>query len=118
MDINSPLNFYHVPENTPFHCYIVNITVEHSFWQSENPLTQALPLLAWQLSVVIIINRVLFYLFKPLGTPRIVTDILVIIITPRHIIFFYRNNVCIPLLLIEKKQLQVLMRFGCGCRLV
>ncbi|KAJ9135891.1 hypothetical protein P3X46_033016 [Hevea brasiliensis] len=76
MDINNPQNFYHVPENTPFHCYIVNITAEHGFWQSENPLTQALPLLAWQLSVVIMINRVLFYLFKPLGTPRIVTDIL------------------------------------------
>lgn len=79
MDINNPQNFYHIPENTTFHCYIVNITAENGFWQSENPLTQSLPLLAWQLSIVIMINRLLFYLFKPLGTPRIVTDILVII---------------------------------------
>ncbi|KAG8634662.1 cation/H(+) antiporter 15 [Manihot esculenta] len=76
MDINNPQNFYHIPENTTFHCYIVNITAENGFWQSENPLTQSLPLLAWQLSIVIMINRLLFYLFKPLGTPRIVTDIL------------------------------------------
>ncbi|EEF42683.1 cation/H(+) antiporter 15 [Ricinus communis] len=76
MDINNPQNFYHVPENLPFHCYIVNITAEHGFWQSENPLTQALPLLAWQLAVVIMMNRILFYLLKPLAVPRIVTDIL------------------------------------------
>ncbi|XP_050231414.1 cation/H(+) antiporter 15-like [Mercurialis annua] len=76
MDINNPQNFYHIPENVPFHCYIVNITAEHGFWQSENPLTQALPLLAWQLAVVIMLNRILFYLLKPFGIPRIVTDIL------------------------------------------
>ncbi|WCJ27373.1 Cation/H(+) antiporter 15 [Euphorbia peplus] len=83
MDINSPQNFYHIPKDKPFHCYVVNITAEHAYWQAENPLSQALPLLVWQLACVILINRIIFYLLKPFNVPRIVSDILAgIIIGP------------------------------------
>ncbi|XP_065878844.1 cation/H(+) antiporter 15-like [Euphorbia lathyris] len=83
MDINGPQNYYHThrPENVSFHCYVVNITAEHAYWQDENPLSQALPLLVWQLACVILINRIVFYLLKPFNVPRIVTDILAGILT-------------------------------------
>ncbi|CAI0475065.1 unnamed protein product [Linum tenue] len=76
MDINAEQNLYRSPDHPGIHCYIVNVTSSSGLWQSENPLTQSLPILAMQLATVIVITRVLQYIFKPYHIPPIVANIL------------------------------------------
>ncbi|KAJ7000955.1 cation/H(+) antiporter 15-like [Populus alba x Populus x berolinensis] len=76
MDLNELQNFYHVRNASNKPCFVVNITAEHGIWQSENPLTQSLPLLAMQLAATIFVTRAVYYLLRPLAVPRIVTDFL------------------------------------------
>jgi hypothetical protein len=77
MDLNELQNFYHVRNASNKPCFVVNITAEHGIWQSENPLTQSLPLLAMLLAATIFVTRAVYYLLRPLAVPRIVTDFLV-----------------------------------------
>ncbi|KAL9391685.1 hypothetical protein Peur_015605 [Populus x canadensis] len=76
MDLNELQNFYHARNASNKPCFVVNITAEHGIWQSENPLTQSLPLLAMQLAATIFVTRAVYYLLRPLAVPRIVTDFL------------------------------------------
>jgi hypothetical protein len=48
-------------------------------WQGENPLDFALPLLAVQIAVVLVVTQGLAFAFKPLRQPRVVAEILVFI---------------------------------------
>ncbi|CAN1150306.1 Cation/H(+) antiporter 15 [Linum perenne] len=76
MDINAEQNMYMTPEHPGVSCFVVNITVSSGLFQSENPLTQALPILVLQLSTVILITRTLQFLLKPYHIPQIVANIL------------------------------------------
>ncbi|KAF9684173.1 hypothetical protein SADUNF_Sadunf04G0090200 [Salix dunnii] len=76
MDLNELQNFYHARNESYKPCFAVNITAEHGIWQSENPLTQSLPLLAMQLAATIFVTRAVYYLLRPLAVPRIFTDFL------------------------------------------
>jgi hypothetical protein len=46
-------------------------------WQGENPLDFALPLLAVQIAVVLVVTQGLAFALKPLRQPRVVAEILV-----------------------------------------
>ncbi|KAJ8761966.1 hypothetical protein K2173_006568 [Erythroxylum novogranatense] len=75
MDVNAVQNWY--SSKTPkLPCYIVNITAEHGIWQSDNPLTQALPILAMQLTFSISVTTAVYYILRPLRVPHIVPDII------------------------------------------
>ena len=77
MDLNELQNFYHAQNKSNTPCFVVNITAENGIWQSENPLTQSLPLLPIQLAATIFVTRAVYYLLRPLAVPRIFTDFLV-----------------------------------------
>lgn len=46
-------------------------------WQGENPLDFALPLLAIQVAVILVVTQGLAFALKPLRQPRVVAEILV-----------------------------------------
>ncbi|CAN1220334.1 Cation/H(+) antiporter 15 [Linum perenne] len=76
MDINAEQNTYMTPAHPGVKCFVVNITASSGLFQSENPLTQALPILAMQLATVILVTRTLQFLLKPYHIPQIVANIL------------------------------------------
>ncbi|CAN0910898.1 Cation/H(+) antiporter 15 [Linum grandiflorum] len=76
MDINAEPNTYRTPAHPGVPCLIANITASHGLWQSENPLSQALPILAMQLATLIVVTRIIHSLLTPYHIPQIVADIL------------------------------------------
>lgn len=61
-------------------CYTKNLTRSNGLWRAENPLATSLPLFVLQLSLIILIIRIVMLILKPLRQPRIVAEILVSII--------------------------------------
>lgn len=58
-------------------CYDIPVSITNGIWQAQNPLTEVLPLFVWQLTVILLITRLLFLVLKPLHQPRLVAEILV-----------------------------------------
>ncbi|GMY37883.1 cation/H(+) antiporter 15-like [Fagus crenata] len=57
-------------------CYDIPVSITNGIWQAQNPLTEVLPLFVWQLTVILLITRLLFLVLKPLHQPRLVAEIL------------------------------------------
>ena len=63
-------------------------------WQGENPLDFALPLLAVQIAVVLVVTQGLAFALKPLRQPRVIAEILVFIcIYMLFQLFFYVGDI-------------------------
>lgn len=62
----------------------VNITAiktsSNGVWQGDNPLHFAFPLLIVQTTLVLLLSRSLSFLLKPLRQPKVIAEIVVIIV--------------------------------------
>lgn len=58
-------------------CYNKTITSTSGLWRAENPLTYTLPEFILQLLLILLFNRLLMLIFKPLHLSRISAEILV-----------------------------------------
>ena len=67
-------------EASPIVCYAPTMITTNGVWQGDNPLDYSLPLFILQLTIVVIVTRVLVYLLKPLRQPRVIAEILVSIL--------------------------------------
>ncbi|KAI9194769.1 hypothetical protein LWI28_009056 [Acer negundo] len=57
-------------------CYMQNVSVGSSHWQTENPAFLHLPLLTLQLAIMIFVSRILMFVFRPLRQPRFVAEVI------------------------------------------
>lgn len=64
-------------ETTPIVCYAPTMITTNGVWQGDNPLDYSLPLFILQLTLVVVVTRVLVFLLKPLRQPRVIAEILV-----------------------------------------
>lgn len=58
-------------------CYSPTMITTNGIWQGDNPLDYSLPLFILQLTLVVVITRLLVFLLKPLRQPRVISEILV-----------------------------------------
>lgn len=58
-------------------CYVPTMITTNGIWQGDNPLDYSLPLFILQLTLVVVITRVMVYILKPLKQPRVISEILV-----------------------------------------
>ncbi|CAO2827690.1 unnamed protein product [Amaranthus hypochondriacus] len=63
-------------EASPIVCYAPTMITTNGVWQGDNPLDYSLPLFILQLTIVVIVTRVLVYVLKPLRQPRVIAEIL------------------------------------------
>ncbi|XP_009776809.1 cation/H(+) antiporter 15-like [Nicotiana tabacum] len=57
-------------------CYAPMMITTNGIWQGDNPLDYSLPLFILQLTLVVVITRLLVYILKPLRQPRVIAEIL------------------------------------------
>ncbi|PHT45558.1 Cation/H(+) antiporter 15 [Capsicum baccatum] len=57
-------------------CYSPMMITTNGVWQGENPLDFALPLFILQLTLVVILTRILVLILKPFRQPRVIAEIL------------------------------------------
>lgn len=58
-------------------CYDLKVSINNGVWQAEDPVTESFPLFVLQLTVIILISRLLFLVLKPLHQPRLIAEVLV-----------------------------------------
>lgn len=58
-------------------CYAPMMITTNGIWQGDNPLDYSLPLFILQLTLVVVITRLLVYVLKPIRQPRVIAEILV-----------------------------------------
>jgi hypothetical protein len=58
-------------------CITPMAATSNGVWQGDNPVHFALPLLSLQIALVLIITRLLAFLFKPMRQPRVIAEIVV-----------------------------------------
>lgn len=56
-------------------CYEINVLNPSRIWQTGNVLQTELPVIAIQIVFVVIISRLLFFVYKPLHQTRIISQI-------------------------------------------
>ncbi|KAK4483592.1 hypothetical protein RD792_010791 [Penstemon davidsonii] len=57
-------------------CYAPTMITTNGIWQGDNPLDYSLPLFILQLSLVVIMTRILVFILKPFRQPRVISEIL------------------------------------------
>ncbi|XP_073052066.1 LOW QUALITY PROTEIN: cation/H(+) antiporter 15-like [Primulina eburnea] len=57
-------------------CYAPTMITTNGIWQGDNPLDYSLPLFILQLSLVVVITRILVFVLKPFRQPRVISEIL------------------------------------------
>ncbi|XP_027182439.1 cation/H(+) antiporter 15 [Coffea eugenioides] len=57
-------------------CYAPTMITTNGIWQGDNPLDYSLPLFILQLTLVVVVTRILVYILKPLRQPRVISEIL------------------------------------------
>ncbi|XP_009595814.1 cation/H(+) antiporter 15-like isoform X1 [Nicotiana tomentosiformis] len=57
-------------------CYAPTMITTNGIWQGDNPLDYSLPLFILQLTLVVVITRLLVYVLKPIRQPRVIAEIL------------------------------------------
>ncbi|KAF8018987.1 hypothetical protein BT93_H3768 [Corymbia citriodora subsp. variegata] len=57
-------------------CYAPTMITTNGIWQGDNPLDYSLPLFILQLTLVVVITRVMVYILKPFRQPRVISEIL------------------------------------------
>ncbi|CAO2831204.1 unnamed protein product [Amaranthus hypochondriacus] len=63
-------------ESSPIVCYAPTMITTNGMWQGDNPLDYSLPLFILQLTLVVIVTRILVYILKPLRQTRVIAEIL------------------------------------------
>lgn len=58
-------------------CYAPTMITTNGVWQGDNPLDYSLPLFILQLTMVVVMTRILVFLFKPFRQPRVISEIMV-----------------------------------------
>lgn len=58
-------------------CYAPTMITTNGIWQGDNPLDYSLPLFIVQLTLVVVITRLLVFILKPIRQPRVIAEILV-----------------------------------------
>lgn len=58
-------------------CYAPTMITTNGIWQGDNPLDYSLPLFILQLTMIVVITRILVYLLKPFRQPRVISEVLV-----------------------------------------
>jgi hypothetical protein len=56
-------------------CYEVDVLNPSRIWQTDNILKVELPVLATQVVFTVILSRFLFFIYKPLHQPRLISQI-------------------------------------------
>ncbi|XP_010277628.1 PREDICTED: cation/H(+) antiporter 15-like [Nelumbo nucifera] len=88
---NTGNNFnMNLTENTII-CYSPTMITTNGIWQGDNPLDYSLPLFILQLTLVVVITRILFVLLKPLRQPKVISEILGGIILGPSVLGRYPN---------------------------
>ncbi|KAI5655682.1 hypothetical protein M9H77_32869 [Catharanthus roseus] len=57
-------------------CYAPTMITTNGIWQGDNPLDYSLPLFILQLTMIVVITRILVYLLKPFRQPRVISEVL------------------------------------------
>ncbi|KGN62161.1 cation/H(+) antiporter 15 [Cucumis sativus] len=57
-------------------CYAPTMITTNGVWQGDNPLDYSLPLFILQLTMVVVMTRILVFLLKPFRQPRVISEIL------------------------------------------
>ncbi|KAF8404351.1 hypothetical protein HHK36_009234 [Tetracentron sinense] len=57
-------------------CYAPTMITTNGVWQGDNPLDYSLPLFILQLTLIVVITRLLVFLLKPLHQPRVISEIM------------------------------------------
>ncbi|OIT02413.1 PREDICTED: cation/H(+) antiporter 15-like [Nicotiana attenuata] len=57
-------------------CYAPTMITTNGIWQGENPLDYSLPLFIMQLTLVVVMTRILVFILKPFRQPRVIAEIL------------------------------------------
>ncbi|GKV21617.1 hypothetical protein SLEP1_g31578 [Rubroshorea leprosula] len=57
-------------------CYAPTMITTNGVWQGDNPLDFSLPLFILQLTLVVIVTRILVFTLKPFRQPRVISEIL------------------------------------------
>lgn len=58
-------------------CYAPTMITTTGIWQGDNPLDYSLPLFIVQLTLVVVVTRLLVFILKPIRQPRVIAEILV-----------------------------------------
>ncbi|KAI3427459.1 Na_H_Exchanger domain-containing protein [Psidium guajava] len=56
-------------------CYAPTMITTNGIWQGDNPLDYSLPLFILQLTLVVVVTRVMVYILRPLRQPRVISEI-------------------------------------------
>ncbi|KAI5656351.1 hypothetical protein M9H77_25144 [Catharanthus roseus] len=57
-------------------CYAPTMITTNGIWQGDNPLDYSLPLFILQLTMIVVVTRILVYLLKPFRQPRVISEVL------------------------------------------
>ncbi|KAJ8765386.1 hypothetical protein K2173_012083 [Erythroxylum novogranatense] len=57
-------------------CYAPTMIITNGVWQGDNPLDFSLPLFIVQLTLVVVITRLLVFVLKPFRQPRVISEVL------------------------------------------
>ncbi|KZV45323.1 Cation/hydrogen exchanger 15 [Dorcoceras hygrometricum] len=57
-------------------CYAPTMITTNGIWQGDNPLDYSLPLFILQLTLVVVVTRILVFILKPFRQPRVISEIL------------------------------------------
>ncbi|KAI3991533.1 hypothetical protein MKX01_017152 [Papaver californicum] len=57
-------------------CYEANKITQSGVWKGDNPLDYAVPLFILQLGLVVVMTRLVEFILKPFGQPRVVSNII------------------------------------------
>lgn len=58
-------------------CYAPTMITTNGIWQGDNPLDYSLPLFILQLTMIVLMTRILVFVLKPFRQPRVISEILV-----------------------------------------
>ncbi|KAI6691859.1 hypothetical protein NL676_019569 [Syzygium grande] len=56
-------------------CYAPTMITTNGIWQGDNPLDYSLPLFILQLTLVVVVTRIMVYILKPFHQPRVISEI-------------------------------------------
>lgn len=61
----------------PIICYAPTMITTNGIWQGDNPLDYSLPLFILQLTMVVVLTRIIVFILKPFRQPRVISEIIV-----------------------------------------
>jgi hypothetical protein len=65
-------------------CYEIYVQNSSRIWQTDNIFNKELPIIATQIVFIVVLSRLLFFIYKPLHQSRLISQISV---STRHLLF-------------------------------